>query len=339
MACNNSPNLCNKAYNEVTYLGAHDSPFVANSSNDYTESGNQYYNSTIQLSAGVRLLSAQVQLSRGPGGTELHVCHTDCNLLDAGTLSGWLGEVKSWMDSNPNEVVTILLVNGAAASASDLAVEYQKAGISSSLVYTPTGSTSGTQNWPSLQEMINTKTRMVNFVDYISDNSETPWLISEWTYVFENNYDLSWPSPDFSCEPNRPSNVAGNTAKAISAGLMPLMNHFFYREVGFGIQSPAVNRVSIANAPSNSTNSLGTAATQCTSFYGRAPSFILVDFFNEGPAIATIDRLNGVTNPVGRMTVSRGKPPATSAGFSVMVPKGWAVWLGCLTGLLGLAML
>lgn len=39
-ACNNSPNLCDKSYGEITHLGAHDSPFVRTT--DSVLAGNQY---------------------------------------------------------------------------------------------------------------------------------------------------------------------------------------------------------------------------------------------------------------------------------------------------------
>lgn len=41
--------------------------------------------------------------------------------------------------------------------------------------------------------------------------------------------------------------------------------------------------------------------------------FMLVDFFNVGPAISTADRLNGVKNPVGRMSVSTAVVSQTSS--------------------------
>lgn len=41
-ACNNSPDLCNKSYGEITHLGAHDSPFVRDSSTDNSLAGDQY---------------------------------------------------------------------------------------------------------------------------------------------------------------------------------------------------------------------------------------------------------------------------------------------------------
>jgi hypothetical protein len=39
-ACNNSPDLCDKSYGEITHLGAHDSPFVRTS--DSVLAGDQY---------------------------------------------------------------------------------------------------------------------------------------------------------------------------------------------------------------------------------------------------------------------------------------------------------
>lgn len=41
-ACNNSPDLCDKSYGEITHLGAHDSPFVRDSSTSNSVAGDQY---------------------------------------------------------------------------------------------------------------------------------------------------------------------------------------------------------------------------------------------------------------------------------------------------------
>ncbi|KAK3717632.1 hypothetical protein LTR37_005699 [Vermiconidia calcicola] len=334
IACNNSPSLCSKRYDQITYLGAHDSPFLRDASTDYSTSGNQYYNSTVQLSGGVRLLTAQVQLTDNDG-TELHVCHSSCSLLDAGRLSDWLGEVRVWMESNPNEVVTLLLVNGAGASASDLASQYQRAGITTNLAYTPSGSTSGTQSWPTLQSLISGGTRLVNFVASLSDNSAAPYLMNEFTYIFENNYEITTPS-SFSCEAFRPSDAPGYATEAISGNKMPLMNHFLYQETGgdfLSIQSPNATYVTTTNAPSGGIGNLGTVADTCNEYYGRNPSYILVDFFNVGPAMATVDRLNGVTTAVGRRRVSTANE-APSSGASLVVPESRAVWSVALTFLL-----
>ncbi|RMY32933.1 hypothetical protein D0865_14601 [Hortaea werneckii] len=347
-ACNNSPSLCNRAYNNVSHIGAHNSPFVRDESNDYSLSGNQYFNSSTQLSAGVRLLTAQVQTNSDSG--ELHVCHTSCSLLDAGKLSDWLSEVNGWLEDNPNDVVTVLLVNGAGASANDLAAEYETAGIGD-IAYTPTSSSSSSSNsssasatasntassssdWPTLQNLIDQGTRMVNFVADLDDNSGASYLLNQYDYVFENDYNNVSPT-DFSCEASRPTSIANNAQQALNQGLMPLMNHFLYAEVAaFDIQYPNTSYIDTTNAPSGGTGNLGASGSRCSSEYGRAPTFIVVDFFNVGPAIETVDRLNGVTDPVGRATVSEEvmgtSSAATTSAATVTLPHRYALML-CLT--------
>jgi hypothetical protein len=98
-ACNNSPDLCSKSYGEITHLGAHDSPFLRDSSTSNSLAGDQYYDTTTQLSAGVRLVTAQVHKSN----SQWRLCHSTCDLLDAGLLSDWLKKIKTWLDDNPNE--------------------------------------------------------------------------------------------------------------------------------------------------------------------------------------------------------------------------------------------
>lgn len=63
-----------------------------------------------------------------------------------------------------------------------------------------------------------------------------------------------------------------------------------------GISIPAVEDADDTNAPSGKPGNLGDAANNCTKAYnGRQPTFVLTDFVNVGPALATIDRLNNVT--------------------------------------------
>lgn len=186
-ACNNSPSLCSRSYDNITHLGAHNSPFLRDSSTGFSTSGNQFYNSTVQLSAGVRLLTAQVQTPSD--STALHVCHSSCSLLDAGTLSSWLSEVKTWMDSNPNDVVTILLVNGAGATASALAEAYTNSSLAD-LAYTPS-SLEATTSWPTLSSLIGNNTRVLNFVASLDDNTAAPYL------MYESTHSTPFTSTDF----------------------------------------------------------------------------------------------------------------------------------------------
>lgn len=300
-ACNNSPLLCDKPYNSITHLGAHDSPFIRDATTGFSSSGNQYYNSSVQLSAGVRLLSGQVHLSNG----DWHLCHSSCDLLDAGILSEWLTEIKTWLANNPNDVVSILLVNSDNAPPSDLNGHFVSSGILSQ-AYIPPSVSSTQAEWPTLSSLIAAQKRLMVFVASLDPSTITPeyaYLMDEFTFIFENDFDNTSPE-DFSCTPDRPTSVKGNTAAAIQSNKMPLMNHFLYKQGSFDIETPDRASLNITNSPASITEGqLGFAANGCKTEYGKAPTFILVDFFDEGPSIDAVDALNGVTSPVGRTPV------------------------------------
>lgn len=302
-ACNNSPALCGKSYSKITHLGAHDSPFVRDATTGHSSSGNQYYNTTVQLDAGVRLVSAQVHKTNN----QWHLCHSSCDLLDAGTLSDWLGHIKTWLDSNPNDVVTILLVNSDDAKVTDLHGEFKDANIVS-YAYRPTTTTTPQTSWPTLQELISANTRLMVFVASLNPatiTSETSYIMDEFTFIFENPYQNN-DVKNFTCSPERPSAIKGNSAGAISSGRMAFTNHFLYDTSSFGsidISEPNTAQIGITNSPqTTSQGQLGFALQSCRTEYGQAPTFVLVDFFDEGPAISAVDAINGIT-PTGRKTL------------------------------------
>ena len=101
-ACNGYAELCGRLYSTVTFVGAHDSAFVGTA-----VTKNQYVSVADQLSSGVRMLQSQTHDLDG----EIEMCHTSCLLEDAGTLASFLANIKTFLDANPNEVVTLLLTN------------------------------------------------------------------------------------------------------------------------------------------------------------------------------------------------------------------------------------
>lgn len=307
-ACNNSPDLCSRTYDNITYLGAHDSPFLRDNTTQFSTAGNQFYNTTVQLDSGVRLLTAQVHaFNNSAGQNEWHLCHTDCLLLDAGKLSDWLSEVKTWMDTNPNDVVTVLLVNSENANAEDLDVEFSASGIKS-YAYTPTSTTTPPMvgGWPTLGSLISTNVRLMTFIASLDPNSNTvaPYLMDEFTFVFENPFETT-DANNFTCTPDRPSTVQDSPQAAAQSNRMFLMNHFLDEAQAFGIDTPNVDAISDTNSPTPETSgSLGSHMANCAMEYGRNPNFALVDFSNVGPAMQSVDNANGVQQPLGRAVVS-----------------------------------
>jgi hypothetical protein len=214
-ACNNAARLCDLGYDEVLHLGAHDSPFIRDASTGYSTFGNQYFNTTTQLDAGVRLLSAQVYVAANEQtkARELHLCHTSCAFFDAGTLSDWLAEIRTWMDENLNDIVTVLLVNLGGVDARELESEYAKANIARygyvplDIHKSPLPSNEAFKTWPTLGNMADQGKRLVSLIQPLTpDKDNAPYLLNEFDFVWENAYGVTNPA-QFACTPNRPVNI------------------------------------------------------------------------------------------------------------------------------------
>lgn len=93
-----------------------------------------------------------------------------------------------------------------------------------------------------------------------------------------------------------------------------MVNHWLDDAQSF-FQAPNVALLGTTNSAATGTvGTLGTQASQCATEWGVKPTFLLVNFFNVGPAIEAVDAMNGV-NGVGRLALSEEiLTAATSAG-------------------------
>lgn len=98
--------------------------------------------------------------------------------------------MKKWLDSNPNEVITILIVNSDAIAPSSFAAAYEASGMSS-YAYTPSSVPIAYSDWPTLQTLINSGKRAVNFLAQNADISAVPYLLDEFTNIWETPYGVS----------------------------------------------------------------------------------------------------------------------------------------------------
>lgn len=314
-ACNNSPDLCSRAYSNITHMGAHDSSFLRDASTGNSLAGNQFFNATVALSAGIRLLQAQVHEYNGT----LHLCHSSCTLLDAGRLDDWLARIRFWMDANPNDVVTLLLVNADNTPLSTFGTHFEASGISK-YGYVPP-SASPPSSWPTLQQLITANTRLITFLASGTPSPSHPYLLDEFTYLFETPFDVRSLS-GFNCTLDRPSSLrttGGGAAAALQAGMLPLVNHFAYTVITGDITVPNVADIETTNGPSTSAQgALGRHAQTCQGEWGVKPVFVLVDFYDKGPSVATADRMNGIVQAVGR----RGAPGTAASEGSLGVGEG-----------------
>lgn len=296
-ACNNSPSLCDRAYNNVTFLGGHNSAFLRDESTGNSLSGNQYYNATRALDAGLRLLQAQVHRAN----ESLSLCHSSCSLLDAGPLEDWLSAINSWMGRNTNDVVTVLLVNAADGTADEYAEVFKASGLGD-IAYQPP-SFQASAEWPTLQTMIDDNQRLVSFVTEVTHSETAPFILDEFSHVFETPFEVTELS-GFNCTLDRPLNQ-DSASNALSNGFLGLVNHFKYSQLGASIQLPDVDSIEIVNDPGTSAaGNIGRHLESCNSEWNTQPNFVLVDFFSEGDPLEAVDKMNEISDATGRTAIS-----------------------------------
>lgn len=95
-ACNGHASYCSQPWSLVSQIGTHNSAFVGP-----VPTANQDWSVTQQLDSGIRFLQGQSHWEKDA----LRMCHTNCILYDGGSTTKYLSTIKTWMDSNPNEVV------------------------------------------------------------------------------------------------------------------------------------------------------------------------------------------------------------------------------------------
>ncbi|PYH89901.1 PLC-like phosphodiesterase [Aspergillus ellipticus CBS 707.79] len=276
--CNGQSAYCDRSYSNVTQVGAHDSPFVGPLLQQ-----NQNINLTQQLDLGIRFLQGQTHKSLD--GDTILLCHTSCLLEDAGSLEAYLATVKTWLDSNPDEVVTLLLTNDDSFPVAKFGDVFASAGLEE-YAFVPSSSpnTLAIDKWPTLRNLINNGTRLVAFLDYGADASTVPYILDEFAYFFETAYDVTDSSLS-NCSIDRP-------AGASATGRMYIVNHFLDVDI-LGILIPDRLRAPETNAVSGD-GSIGSQASLCDSMYDRLPNFILLDFVDQGQPIDAQSELNGV---------------------------------------------
>ncbi|KAI2627359.1 PLC-like phosphodiesterase [Hypomontagnella submonticulosa] len=269
--CNGHAELCSRQYSKVTFIGAHNSPFVGIGPSD-----NQFTSPTQQLDQGIRFLQAQTQDKDG----QPEMCHTSCILEDAGSLQDYLAGIKTWVDGHANEVVTLLITNPDAIDITKFGDAFKATGLDA-YVFTPE-SQLGFNDWPTLGDMISSGNRVVVFMDYNMDTSKVPYILDEFAYYFETPFSPT--SDNFNqCNIDRPGPVSAD-------GRMFLANHNLNIEVLPDVLIPAP-----LDAPdTNSIESITSQTDICMKNYGRNPNVVLLDFVSVGDAIAAQNQLNGL---------------------------------------------
>jgi hypothetical protein len=266
--CNGHPSLCDKKYNEVAYLTTHN---AYSSAEDGFSLPNHNYNIATQLNDGVRAFMIDVYDLLGT----TTVYHGSA-VLGSEPLQTYLDDIKSFMDNNPNEIITLILE--CYVTANDIQDELQQSGLGN-YIYTH-----NTNEWPTLQTMIDNDTRFVLFSDEDDANSSQGWYHYMWNYMVETHYSASDTS-DFSCDFNR-----GDAANDLF-----IFNHFLTHSVtGTGVESKSM----ICNSNPYFINRV----RSCEQEKNKFPNFLTVDFYELGNCFDVVDELNGVMSSTQQTT-------------------------------------
>ncbi|KII94109.1 hypothetical protein PLICRDRAFT_153469 [Plicaturopsis crispa FD-325 SS-3] len=314
--CNGQASLCDRSYGNVTFVGAHDSYAIGTNN----LAVNQDQNITQQLNDGIRMLQMQAHNNSGT----ITLCHTSCSLFNGGTLADYLATVKKWMDANPNEVLTLLIVNSDDLPPSQYASVFQAAGLDT-LSYAPSSSAVTAANWPTLGSMIDSGKRLVTFMDASADFTSVPYIIDEFTNVWETAFDVT--DTTFDCNVNR--------TKGDSSTQMYLINHFLDQLV-FGQPTPNVDQANVTNAASG-VGSLGTQLLTCQASQGRNPNFMLVDFYEYGggSVFEVAASANGVTyspaSPIATPVSASSTSSSSSSSARQGLQQSGSLWAATLT--------
>jgi hypothetical protein len=258
----------------------------------------------------------------------IRLCHTSCDLLDVGTLQSYLTTVRAWLDAHPYEVIAIIMGNNNGQSIRIPVTEYvapfEQAGMMKYL-WTPSSSSLNLTGWPTLGEMILRNQRVVVMMDYGTNQSQVPWLLSEFDYQWETPFSPT--DPAFPCTQQRPP----NQEEDVSRERMYMMNHNLNIDInlsGTSILIPAYSLLDQINAVSGN-GSLGLNVQNCEKMWGRPPNWLLVDYYNFGNFNGSVFQVAATANNVTYNNASCCGTQTTSGAQSILAHPMVLVW--CLT--------
>lgn len=251
------PNLLPKKYNEVCFLMTHNA--MNNTERGFTIP-NQTHSISKQLQNGVRGL--MIDTYDGSDGVALTYHGTP--LVGQQKLVDVLKEVKDFLASNPEEVVTIIFQNDGSNVQLEKAID--SIGLNN-LTFIYSGS------WPTLQTMVDNNERLVLFVE----NNKVPrasYLMFAWGTIFDTKYTYNNIN-QFDSNVNR----GGSGSKQLY-----LVNHWLSNGIGLPDKSlaPQANKRAV----------ISKRVQDCSTANGQLVNFLGVDFYEIGDAKAVVDSIN-----------------------------------------------
>ena len=250
--CNNYPEFCARSYSNITFIAAHNSPFV----NPNNAAANQQFRVLDQLDDGIRMLTGETHYNTTT--KTISYCHTSCDLLNAGTAQEYFTNITLWVEAHPYDVVTLLLVNSDFIGVGNYTIPLEASGLSQ-YAYIPPQVPMNLSSWPTLSQMILARKRVVIFMDYNANQTAVPYILDEFSQMWETPFSPT--NASFPCTQQRPPGINRQQAEQ----RMYLANHNLNTEISLAGTSLLVPTTSLINDTNalNGTGSLGLATNSC----------------------------------------------------------------------------
>ncbi|KIW17756.1 hypothetical protein PV08_04951 [Exophiala spinifera] len=303
--CNGHPEFCQRKYSNITQVAAHNSPFVRPGN----LAANQELDVETQLNDGIRMLQFQAHNLNGT----MYLCHTSCDLLNAGPLEAYLTTVTKWLREHTSDVVTILIGNYDLVDPGNFTGPVVNSGLIK-YVYTPPTMPMPLESWPTLADMIFRQQRAVVMLDYQANQTAIPWLLDEFSQMWETPFSPT--DRDFPCTAQRPP----AQARATRQERMYMANHNLNLDVtvaGVSLLVPFSTLLNETNAVAGY-GSAGRAVHNCTQMWNRPPNFLLVDYYNVGSFNGSVFQVAADANNVTYNRDSCCGTAGTSGGVAAL---------------------
>ena len=277
-ACNGLIVLCDRSYADVTFPETHNA-FSTYEDGIYYPAANHQTGLVAQWNAGMRafMIDTHYETLGDERVETVRLCHGDDDRgfspCTYGTVNAeaWLSQLKSLMDAAPRDVVTLLVENYVQP-------DHLKSVFENAAMYDLIFVHSMNTEWPTLGELITQNKPLVVFWEQGEDLSH-PWIHDFLTHSWTTNF-AEQNTEDMNCDPLR-----GDPEQAVYH-----MNNWLSGPLGLSDPS--------RGDEANDLDFLIERASECWIQHGKRPTFIAVDWWEDGDVVAAALAINELEAPI-----------------------------------------
>ena len=271
-ACNGLLILCLRTYDNVTFPETHNA-FSTHQDGIYYPASNHRTGLDAQWDAGMRafMIDTHYQILGDERIETVRLCHGDddygfspCTYGNVNSIA-WLSSLHQKMEQNPRDIVTLLVEN--YVQPDHLLAIFEQSNLYDKVFFHKMNSP-----WPTLQEMIDKNTTLVVFWEQAKDASH-PWIHDFLTHSWATNY-AEENTEDMNCDILR-----GDIEQDVFH-----MNNWLRGPTGLSDPS--------RGEEANNVDFLIQRSTECWQQHGKRPTFIAVDWWEDGDVVAAAKAIN-----------------------------------------------